>query len=60
MQILSPSFDDLPCVVAKENVKINITNAGLVTWIEVDGKIIARIVSNGFIPIDIQDKREGR
>lgn len=50
-----PNFCD---VAAKEGVQIEVRHDGLVTWINVDGICIARIISNGFVPIEIEDKRK--
>jgi len=45
-------------ITAKEGVQIQIQKDGLVTWVNVDGVCVLRIMKNGFIPIEIMDDRE--
>lgn len=42
---------------AKENVEIIIRQDGLVIWINLDGQCAGRIITNGLIPIIIDDNR---
>ena len=42
---------------AKQAVEIAIHQKGLVIWINIDGVCIARIMTNGMIPITIEDNR---
>ena len=45
-------------LTAKAGVEITIRQDGLVVWINVDGGCIARIMTNGFIPIEVNDLRK--
>jgi len=43
---------------AREGVEIIIRQDGLVIWINVDGICTARIITNGMVPIEIEDNRK--
>ncbi len=45
-------------IAAFEGVELTIREDGLVLWVNVDDICIARIVTNGFVPITIEDKRK--
>lgn len=45
-------------VVAKAGVEIIVRQDGLVIWVNVDGICTQRIITNGFIPIEIDDSRK--
>ena len=49
------SFSDM---AARHGVEITIRQDGLVLWLNVDGICRARIITNGFIPITIEDNRK--
>ncbi len=42
---------------AKHGVEIIVRQDGLIIWINVDGICINRIMTTGFVPIEIDDKR---
>lgn len=44
--------------VAKVGVEIVVRSDGLVIWVNVDGICSRRIITNGFVPITIQDDRK--
>lgn len=44
-------------VIAKHDVQIQVRHDGLVVWINVDGICVNRIITNGFVPIEIEDDR---
>lgn len=44
-------------IVAKAGVEIVIRHDGLVIWINCDGICTQRIITNGFVPITVQDDR---
>jgi hypothetical protein len=46
-----------PMINAKHGVEISIKHDGLIIWINVDEVCIARIITNGMVPIDIKDER---
>lgn len=43
---------------AKAGVEIIIRQDGLVIWINVDGICVSRVITNGFIPITVEDNRK--
>lgn len=45
-------------VVAKAGVEIIVRQDGLVIWINVDGVCTQRIITNGFVPISVDDNRK--
>lgn len=45
-------------VAAKESVEIRIQKDGLVAWINIDGVCVLRVMTNGIIPIEIEDDRK--
>ena len=47
-------------VVARAGVEIIVRQDGLVIWINVDGICTQRIITNGFIPISIDDSRKDK
>lgn len=47
-------------VVAKRGVEIIVRQDGLVIWVNVDGICTQRIITNGFVDIDIADNRKVR
>lgn len=47
-------------IVAKQGVELKVRQDGLVLWINVDGVCVTRIITNGFIPIEIMDGRKGK
>lgn len=49
---------DINSHYAKHGVQIQIRHDGLVCWINVDGICVSRIITNGFIPISIEDDRK--
>lgn len=53
-------FNDFPMISAKQVIDISIRHDGLVIWINVDGKCITRIMTNGMIHITIEDKRKNK
>ena len=55
--VLTPAkhFGD---ITAKQGVQIQVRQDGLVIWINVDGICVSRIITNGFIPIEIEDNRK--
>ncbi len=54
MDLTGLSFSD---IAARKGVEIIVRQDGLVLWINVDGVCRARIMTNGFIPIEILDDR---
>jgi len=48
------TFNDIQ---AKKGVEIQIHKDGLVIWLNVDGICRARIMTNGMVPITIEDNR---
>ncbi len=49
------SFSD---IAARHGVEITIRQDGLVIWLNIDGICRARIMTNGFIPIELIDNRK--
>lgn len=45
-------------VVARAGVEIIVRQDGLVIWINVDGICSQRIITNGFVPISVDDNRK--
>lgn len=45
-------------VIAKVGVEIVVRQDGLVIWVNVDGICVSRIITNGFLPITIDDSRK--
>lgn len=45
-------------IAAKQKVEIQVRQDGLVIWINVDSICVARIITNGFLPIKIEDNRK--
>lgn len=45
-------------VVATHGVEIEVRQDGLVIWINVDGICVSRIITNGFIKIEVRDNRK--
>ena len=45
-------------IVAKAGVEIVVRHDGLVIWINVDGICTQRIITNGFVDIQIFDNRK--
>lgn len=46
-------------ITAKQGIQVDIHQDGLVVWLNVDGVCAARIMSSGFIPIEVVDRRMG-
>lgn len=57
-EYMSPAqFGD---VAAKQGVEIRVKQDGLVIWLNVDGVCVCRIITNGFVPIMIEDERKDK
>ncbi len=47
-------------IAAKHDVEINVRHDGLMIWVNVDSICVARIATNGFVPITLTDDRKAK